>query len=114
VFVEETDGYPVVVSLKGLAIYSGVVGDKVSYWTDEDEESGQAAQEAGRAHMRVAVKPRNMTTARLALTGAPSDVCHEIADSTNEFDVALRALFEHTASWTGSAEFAEGSVISDV
>jgi hypothetical protein len=114
VFVEGSDVQPVTVSLKGLAIYSGVLTEKISYWTEIKEDEVEKLEDEEKTLIKVETKQRNMTTARLSLTGAPEAICNEISASTVDFQVALKELFEHTESWSGKAELPETPAISDI
>ena len=113
VFLESCDSLPVSVSLKGLAVYSGTVVDKIAYWTEVGDEEEEKEEES-KKQIKVNVKQQNITDARLSLTGAPSELSSTISSTTPRFDQALTALLKDTTEFEGCAEIPEEISISEI
>lgn len=113
VFLEACDTLPVNVSLKGCAIYSGTMAQKISYWTELEDEAEKKEEET-KKEVKVGVKQQNMTEARLGLTGAPADLASSIYSTTPSFDKALTQLLKDTTAYEGCVELPEEITISEI
>jgi hypothetical protein len=84
--------------------------------TDSDEESdGPNSQvKFGKLVEYQTKGSRNMTESRLAISGAPTELCSQLASSEVTFDRALEKLLEQDPSWESEINIEEQSTISDV
>ena len=111
VFLDSCDILPVTVSLKGLAIYTGIVTEKISYWKEVGDEVEQKEDET-KKKIKVNVKQQNLTDVRLSLTGAPNELASVISSTTPRFDQALTTLLTDTTEFEGCAALPEEISIS--
>ena len=93
-------------SLKGLAIYSGAVMDKISYWTEVGNEDEQKEEE-NKKRIKYKIIWQNVTNLRLGLTGAPPELVSTISSTTPRFDQALTTLLKDKTEFEGCAELLE-------
>jgi len=89
------------VVLKGFAICQGHFTSTLNYWEEDKAKDTQKPAEEKNAKRFVDLKPKeqNQTALRLRTTGAPSELCEELASRYVSFDKALEVLLDQNASF---------------